>query len=81
MDIIKENKWPYVLIYPDLTCKEEYRQRFINRGNSIEFCRWHDMFFDKYYYQSEADNKAFIKIKMQPGEFVSDIITQLEDKN
>ncbi len=80
MDIIHKNNWGYVLIYPDKDCKNEYTKRVLERGNSKEFAMWHDMFFDMYFMQCEKDDKAIMKIKLKPGEFLSDVVFKLEDK-
>lgn len=78
MSIIEENDLPYVLIYPDITCKEEYKKRMMSRGNSKEFAGWFDMFYDRYFMDNENNTKACMKIKLQSGEFVEDAIKRLK---
>mgnify|MGYP003309060433 CR=1 FL=1 len=36
----------YLLVYPDISCKEEYIQRYISRGNHIDFIKHLDKNFD-----------------------------------
>lgn len=78
MEIIHKNNWPYVLIYPEKLCKEEYRDRIEKRGNSKEFLMWHDMFFDQYIDKCEGDDHAILKIKLKSGEFLTDAMEKIK---
>lgn len=78
MEFINKNNLPYILIYPEANCKQIYKNNMLNRGNSVEFTNWFNMFFDKYLSDHENDTKAFKKIKLRKGEYLSDVINSLK---
>jgi len=66
---------PYVLAYPVRSAKDEYKQRFVSRGNKENFMkifigRW-DAFIDEF----ECDTYAR-HIVMQPHQYLSDILDE-----
>lgn len=78
MGIISGHNLPYVLVYPSIECKKEYSKRMLNRGNSREFAGWFSDYYDKYYLDNENDMMAVKKIKLMPGQYLSDIIETLD---
>ncbi len=72
-DALVENNIKFTLVYPDKSIKDEYIQRYIDRGNSEKFVElltknwltWID----------ELDNQIGCKkIKLNKGEYLSDVI-------
>ena len=66
---------PYLLIYPVRSAREEYRQRFIKRGNKDNFMkifigRW-DSFIDAF----ERDTYGR-HIVLQPHQYLSDVLNE-----
>ena len=52
LELLRLDGIPYILVYPDRQCKDEYKERFISRGNQEEFIYvfidgW-DRFMDTY---------------------------------
>ena len=68
---------PYALVYPASEAKEEYRQRFISRGNSESFL---EIFIDSWdSFMSELnDDPCPYRIILGPGQYLSDVAGQLE---
>lgn len=65
---------PYVLAYPKRECKEEYEQRFIERGNSQAFL---DVFigrWDRWMSVSRIAFSAQREIELEPGEYLLDVM-------
>jgi hypothetical protein len=66
----------FFIVYPRRNCKEEYRQRFIDRGNSKEYIdkfmkNW-DNFIDM------LDNVNYDKkITLRTGQYLSDVLIKL----
>ena len=74
---LRRFRLPYILCYPDRTLKEEYRQRYKERGNSKEFESifidgW-DGFIDSF----EADTYGK-RIILQSGEYLKDRLNEIE---
>lgn len=69
---LEQDKIPYTIVYPDRSLKEEYRARYLARGNTASFLdvfigNW-DMWMDWV-----RDNNGTY-IELQSGEFLSDVI-------
>lgn len=69
---LEQDAIPYTVVYPNRSLKEEYRQRYLSRGNTESFLDvfiggW-DMWMD-----SLRDNNGN-HIELQSGEFLSDVI-------
>ena len=70
LELLRSHGIPYILAYPDRKCKEEYRARFIERGNQEEFLHifvdgW-DRFMDTY-----EDTYSVGRVVLGAGEFLS----------
>ena len=70
-------KIPYILCYPERALKEEYRQRFRERGNTAEFERIFVDGWDDYIDMFEADEYGK-HIKLSSGEFLLDRKSEIE---
>lgn len=66
----------FYIVYPKRHCKDEYRERFIKRGDTAEYInkfmkRW-DWFIDA------LDNIHYSKkITLRTGQYLSDVLNQL----
>lgn len=66
----------YILVFPNESLKEEYRERYIKRGNREEFI---NVFIDNWDYwigmfnESKCPNKVILK----SGQYLSDVIEKL----
>ena len=73
LELLREEKLPYCLCYPQRNAKEIYRERYINRGNTAEFI---DIFIGKWDKFMDAFEKDLYgqHIILQPDQFLSDVI-------
>lgn len=69
---------PVILCYPEDGLEEEYRQRYLKRGNTETFC---EIFADgmKALLSGLKKNKDAYHIRMSRGEFLADKIDEFED--
>jgi len=73
LGLLRVEKFPYCLCYPQRKDKEIYRERYIKRGNTADFIdifigRW-DRFMDSFENDSYGQH-----IVLQSGQFLSDVI-------
>ena len=73
-DALVENGIDFTLVYPEPSIKEEYIQRYIDRGNDDNFIKllqskW-DEWMDELEHQSNCE-----KIELKEGQYLSDVIT------
>ena len=68
---------PYIICYPERALKEEYRQRFRERGNTAEFERIFVDGWDDYIDMFETDEYGK-HIKLSSGEFLLDRKSEIE---
>jgi hypothetical protein len=72
-DVLTSNGIPYVLIYPERDLKDEYIQRYLERGNNDSFIELLKNNWDVW--MDEMDNqKGCNKIRLKSGEFLTDVI-------
>ena len=64
---------PFTLVYPCMEAKEEYRKRFVERGNTEDFL---DVFIGEWdsWIEMMQEQEADVKIELQPNQFLSDVI-------
>ena len=72
MSRLERDSIPYTVVYPNRSLKEEYRTRYLARGNTESFLEvfiegW-DMWMDS------VRNNNGSHIELQSGEFLSDVI-------
>lgn len=73
-----EYELPYILVYPHISLKEEYRQRYISRGNGSDFL---DVFieqWDERIHLLESDSYG-THIVLNAGEYLSLIKEKIDD--
>lgn len=75
-DALNNNGIEFTLIYPEKYCKEEYLQRYIDRGNDENFVKMMRDNWDKFIAECEEQECEF-KIKLDNGEFLNDVIDRL----
>ena len=73
LDILKGEKIPYVLCYPQRDAKEIYRKRFLDRGNTEEFIEIFIDRWDEFIEGLERDSYGQ-HIVLKPDQFLSDVI-------
>ena len=73
LELLKEEKIPYYLCYPQRDAKEIYRTRYINRGNTAEFI---DIFIGKWDKFMDCFEKDVYgqHIILQPNQFMNNVI-------
>ena len=72
-DALNENKLPFTLVYPDRSLKEEYIQRYKDRGNEEGFVKLLEANWDDWMDGLE-NQKGCDHIKIQTGQYLSDVI-------
>lgn len=72
-DALVENELPFTLVYPDRSIKEEYIQRYIDRGNEDSFVKLLQENWDNWMDGMETQ-KGCDHIKLQTGQYLSDVI-------
>ena len=77
----KQNGIPYWNIFPDYNCKDEYIQRMRDCGNPEAFVAKIAENFDNFVKGCYEDNGAEMNVVMQKGQYLSDIIKQIEDED
>ena len=79
INYLQENNIPYCLVYPGKDLAVEYANRMKKRGNVDKFiqeCAGLEI-WEKLYEENKNDNKAAIKIELNAGQYLSDIIEQI----
>lgn len=68
-----------VFCYPGEDCREEYRARFVARGNSESFL---ELFIDGWdgFLEPVRDYSRGVHIVMEPGEYLTDLLPRLEEE-
>lgn len=69
---LEKDNIPFTVIYPDRSLKEEYRARYIARGNGASFLKVFVDGWDAWMYSVRLNGGTHIEL--QSGEFLSDVI-------
>lgn len=72
-DVLVENGIPFILVYPSPEIKEEYIQRYIDRGNTGSFVQLLNNNWEIWLKELEKQ-KGCKKIKLEKGQYLSDVI-------
>lgn len=72
-DVLVENKIPFILVYPSPNIKDEYIQRYIDRGNTGYFVELLDKNWELWLNELE-EQVGCEKIKLEEGQYLSDVI-------
>lgn len=79
IDILqKEYGRSIILCYPEDDLEEEYRERYLQRGNTEEFC---EIFIDgmKCFLEGLKENKEAYHLRLKSGEYLTDKFAEFED--
>ena len=72
-DALVKNGISFVLVYPDRSLKDEYIQRYKDRGNNDAFVKLLDDNWDTW--MDEMDSmKAPYKVRLGKGQYLTDVI-------
>jgi spore cortex formation protein SpoVR/YcgB (stage V sporulation) len=72
-DELVKNKIPFTLVYPSPEIKEEYIQRYIDRGNTSAFVDLLNKNWNSWINELE-EQEGCNKIKLKEGQYLSDVI-------
>jgi len=72
-DDLVENNIPFTLVYPSRSIKEEYLQRYIDRGSDNPFIKLLDNNWDNFLDEMEQQ-KGCEKIELEEGKYLSDYL-------
>nr|WP_288247507.1 hypothetical protein [uncultured Romboutsia sp.] len=70
---LKESCIDYILVHPNIRAKEEYIERYTQRGNDESFIKMINENWDKFIIDIENENFP-IKIELDKFEYLSDLI-------
>lgn len=73
---LEDEKIPYILVYPDKNLKQEYLERYKQRGSPEGFINLLDIKWDEFHNDLEQANPKN-KIILQKGEFLKDILNKI----
>jgi hypothetical protein len=70
LDLLRRSGIPYILAYPEHHCKEEYRLRYLRRGNVDRFF---DVFIDGWdrFLRAYDETYCTARILLGPGEYLT----------
>lgn len=69
---------PFVSVYPSISLKEEYRKRYISRGNRPEFMQvFVDEWDERIEYIQGLDKGG--KVELKAGEYLTDALCRIDD--
>lgn len=72
-DALLVNGLKFTLVYPDISIKDEYIQRYIDRGNNDAFVKLLEENWESWIGDME-NQKGCNHIKLKSGEYLSDVI-------
>lgn len=75
LDVLNEKSIDYILVYPERHLKQEYLDRYRQRGDSENYLSIMDANWD--YYITELDKDRHKKIVMTTGKYLIDYIQEL----
>lgn len=75
-EALKENDIPYTLVYPSFELKDEYSDRYKNRGNNEGFIKFIDS--NWYRFISDIESETFPKlVELESGQYLSDVLDKI----
>lgn len=75
MELVKENMWFY-LMYPNISLKREYMERYKKRNNTKEFMLILETYWEKWI--TELENQRFCThIRLRSEEYITNIMLML----
>ena len=76
-DMLHKNNIQYYLVYPEKCLKDEYKERFISRGNSESYAKLIYDMWDEWIGDLNKDTRGIRRV-LKSGEYLSDIIREFE---
>lgn len=73
---LRQSGIPFVLVYPSLEMKEEYIQRYKDRGSNEKFIQLLDQNYEKWIEELMRQDGC-THIVLQPGEYLSDVMDRI----
>lgn len=74
-DALLVNGIKFTLVYPDISIKDEYIQRYIDRGNNEQFVKLLKENWETWITDMEKQ-KGCKHIKLQSGQYLSDVLNK-----
>lgn len=75
-NLMKINKIPYILVYPNKNLKAEWIGRCYLRGSTLEFIENLSKHWDRWVEECMYDDGAVFKIELKSGEYLSDYLNK-----
>lgn len=72
-DALTEAGIDYFLVYPDKASREEYLQRYTDRGNDKKFIDMMDVNFEKFVDECKAQQDC-AHVQLKPGMYLSELL-------
>lgn len=77
-DALIKEFYPFFLLYPDISLKDEYLSRYKNRGSDQKFIDLLDKSWESWITEIEEEKSECItKVRMRAGEFVLDLMDDI----
>lgn len=80
-DIVRQSLYDngikYIVAYPDNDCKDEYLERYRNRGNTEEFINMMNKNWDKFINSMKNDKGAYMKWILGINQFIDSFSSDL----
>lgn len=77
LKVIAKMDFPLILVFPSLDCKEEYIQRYRDRGNNENFIKLMEDNFENFVNSMKNNKDATLRVELSKGKYVRDFITSL----
>lgn len=75
-EALRDNNIDYTLVYPSIECKDEYLERYKNRGNEEGFINFIGSNWENFI--RDIEGETFPKlVKLEDGQFLSDVLEQI----
>lgn len=74
---LNDNGIEFTLVYPDINIKNEYIQRYIDRGSDSNFIRLLEEKYDEWICECENDENTKNKVRLQKFQYLSDVIDDI----
>ena len=71
-DALAEAGIPFILVYPQRLCKNEYLDRYERRGSPKEFVELLDKMWDQWINEMEAETRCVERIVLPPLHYLGD---------
>lgn len=72
-DALHANNIPFMLCYPVHRCKDEYLERYRQRGSPETFLTLLDRMWDDWIRELILEDRAVLRRVLDPGEYASDV--------